>query len=391
MNLVEILLGDVRVGEIERFGEVYDQHVLRFDSAYLRLPSRPVLGQLFEDRVPNEVVTTGLTPWFQHLLPPSGTPLRRAIARSAGVDDEDELEILCWLGEDLPGAVVVRPLDTPNYRRPQFSQLQLNIGPSPFRVALAGNQWKLSANRAADDRITIPLEGTGFWIAKFHGTEFPGLAQNEFAMMSWAAKSGIDVPQMKLVRSSDIENLPPEVPTGDGWVFMVERFDRTSGGRVHVEDFGQIFDCPASSPYGESFEAIAEFLRSEKSASLEEYVRRLIFMVLSGNADAHLKNWAISYSPGNPVRLTPAYDLVSTILLQHPKTLALSLAGVAERPFTDVSIREFEPIGRILEQPIGQLVSQAATRIREAWSDVASLLGATERARIEAHLSSARL
>lgn len=36
-------------------------------------------------------------------------------------------------------------------------------------------------------------------------------------------------------------------------------------------------------------------------------------MVLSGNADAHLKNWALIYPDGLHANLAPAYDLVGTI------------------------------------------------------------------------------
>ena len=133
MNRVDVLLGSLRVGEIERFADQFGPHVFRFDADYLRLADRPVLGQLFEDRVPRDIETDSLTPWFEHLLPPSGSPLRRAVARAAGLDDEDALGILAWLGDELCGAVRVRAqAGAASYRR---GPTQLPLVPEPSLTA----------------------------------------------------------------------------------------------------------------------------------------------------------------------------------------------------------------------------------------------------------------
>lgn len=106
MRALDVCLGSVRVGLLERLDD-WDYR-FSFDPAWLADPSRPVLGQLFEDRRPGEIESTGHVPcWFLHLLPQS--PLRRAIARSADVDPDDDFSLLALLGEDLPGAVVMVP------------------------------------------------------------------------------------------------------------------------------------------------------------------------------------------------------------------------------------------------------------------------------------------
>lgn len=57
-----------------------------------------------------------------------------------------------------------------------------------------------------------------------------------------------------------------------------------------------------------------------------EFVRRLTFSILIGNADMHLKNWSLLYQdPQKPI-LSPAYDFVSTIGYVDDFDLGLSLA-----------------------------------------------------------------
>ena len=111
--------------------------------------------------------------------------------------------------------------------------------------ALAGAQWKLSLRE--DDRgLVIPVVGeSGSWIAKFHDPSLPGLPRVEFVTATWARASGIDVPTVRLGRCDEVVALPSGIPTGDGSVYLIERFDRASHGRrIHMEDFGQVLDRP---------------------------------------------------------------------------------------------------------------------------------------------------
>jgi serine/threonine-protein kinase HipA len=396
VNQVDVFLGDIRVGEIERFVDQFGPHVFRFDGNYLRLAHRPVLGQLFEDRIPRDIETDSLTPWFEHLLPPSGSPLRRAVARAAALDDEDGLGILAWLGDELPGAVRVRArTGSASYRRGPV-QLPLVPDPSPFRLSLAGNQWKLSLGRAADGKLTLPLTGKGEWIAKFHGPDFPHLARVEYGTMSWAAAAGLPTPRHELVRCEAIADLPAEVPTGDGYAFIIERFDRLSTGRVHAEDFGQIFDRPpGQTQFSESYEAIAAFLHAEAAADVDSFIERVVFMVLSGNADAHLKNWAVTYVDQRRPALAPCYDLVSTVVYPRlGRSLALKLNDMQGTKFEGVTPESFDLLSRITHRDTSMVrdhVSRFAAKAREAWQGVRDILSIEERNVVQKHLSSLKL
>ena len=56
--------------------------------------------------------------------------------------------------------------------------------------------------------------------------------------------------------------------------------------------------------------------------------RRVLVCFLTGNTDAHLKNFAMLHTP-NGLRLTPAYDLVAAALYPEYQTVALSVGGAA--------------------------------------------------------------
>ncbi|AGP38461.1 hypothetical protein SCE1572_30650 [Sorangium cellulosum So0157-2] len=120
----------------------------------------------------------------------------------------------------------------------------------------------------------------------------------------------------------------------------ITRFDRQGERRIHQEDFAQIFAVEPEDKYAERssarrasahrFESVAAVLHAIDRASSREFVRRLVFMILSGNEDAHLKNWSLLYDEqGIGARLSPAYDLVCTIAYQgNPSPrLALRIGG----------------------------------------------------------------
>jgi hypothetical protein len=88
----------------------------------------------------------------------------------------------------------------------------------------------------------------------------------------------------------------------------VERFDRGAHGeRIHMEDFAQVFGLFPESKYDKrSYANIAAVLWAESGdAAAYEFVRRLVFSIMIGNADMHLKNWSILY----PDKRTPVPSL----------------------------------------------------------------------------------
>jgi serine/threonine-protein kinase HipA len=391
MSALDVFLGSTRVGLLERLDEW--QYRFSFDASWLGDPAHPVLGQIFEDRKPRDLESTGtLPPWFDHLLPPQGGPLRRAISRQRGMELDDDFALLQFLGADLPGAVVLLP-GTPSLAR--RSETRAEPTPAiegPLRFSLAGMQWKLSV-REQDRKLALPLQGeTGSVIAKFPSPTYKDLPRVELATMLWAKLSGVDVPPVRLAQASDIVDLPEGIPTGDGSIYLIDRFDRRPDGtRVHVEDFGQVLDRPADDHiYDARYEHLAAFLGYLPLADLRAFCERLVFCILCGNTDAHVKNWSLLYPDGRHPRLAPAYDLVATLLYEPSATASLALTLDNTRRFEDLSVASFEPLAKVARQPFVEVstwVRQMAERVLTVWHEKATELPylAGERARLEAH------
>ena len=365
MNALAVSVCEVQVGVIERFDD--EKQRFSFCESYVNafLKSRPVLGQIFEDRFPDPILVDGPICWFAHLLP-QGVMLKWR-CELLGIDENDTFEMLMHLGEDLPGAVTLLPCDSDLASLKIGSQVKLPREPadSQFRFSLAGAQWKLSARSSGRGLTTRASMGETAFIAKFHSPEYPGLPQCEFATMFWAQSAGLNTPDFSLRLVSEFDEIPDDMPTGDGRAFVIERFDRHLGGRVHIEDFGQILDRPPGHPqYHGSYEEIANVIRWIAPASVEEFLKTIIFHVIAGNGDAHLKNFSMVYPDGRNAELSPAYDIVSTVLYRdHGKEeLALTLAG--QKRFHAVNHDSFLPIFDIvgLEHATGRRIVEEFTK-----------------------------
>jgi serine/threonine-protein kinase HipA len=67
-----------------------------------------------------------------------------------------------------------------------------------------------------------------------------------------------------------------------------------------------------------------------------EFIRRLVFNALIGNADMHLKNWSLIYPDRRQAALWPGYDFVSTIAYLPDSRMALTLGR--SKAMTELSI-----------------------------------------------------
>ena len=224
-------------------------------------------------------------------------------------------------------------------------------------------------------RLTLPGRGeTGGWIVKFSSGPFPSLAENEYLMMRWAADAGLDVPEVDLLPAESVPHVFDELQPGS-LAYLVKRFDRTSEGqRVHIEDFAQVTGTiPALRDQGGTYDTIGALVRAlTGDGGFTEYLRRLVAMVVMGNADAHLKNWSLLYPDGLTATLAPAYDLVCTTFYRTlPRRLVFPIGGRLRPDAADPAA--FEQVAEAAGYPADQalpIVQETAERLREAWRDV---------------------
>lgn len=377
----EVALRGRRVGEL-RVTEDVTRFV--FDEAYLGDPEREVLGLRFEEEPRRERrANMRLPPWFSNLLPEGA--LRDWIAEQRGVSVTREAELLAEVGMDLPGAVAVLPPDVETIRSKEREPVVDHNAPRPnlWKFSLAGVQLKFSM-LAKGERFTAPASGEdGQWIVKLPDANFEHVPANERAMMELARRAGIDVPETRLVHRDAIEGIPEHLwPKSEIYAYAVRRFDRSpDGGRVHMEDFAQVRDFYHERKYEGAFETIAALVyRGRDRRSLEEFVRRLAFIVLIQNADAHLKNWSLLYTDPRVPVLSPAYDLVCTgVYSGIDRDLGLRLDG--SRRFEDASLASFERLQRKLgiagSPTFAELAEAVVDRALAAWPEIEPLLDGT--------------
>jgi len=231
---------------------------------------------------------------------------------------------------------------------------------------------KFSAVMEASGGLTIRADGMGgSWIVKLPSARFPSVPENEYAMMELARKVGIAVPTVRLVDIRKIHGLPEEAETVGAKALAVERFDRgPDGRRIHMEDFAQVFGLFPDDKYGHrSYANVASVLWAEAGQeSTYEFVRRLVFSVLIGNADMHLKNWSVLYPDRRTPVLSPAYDFVATLPYLPKDTLALNFGGSRNlEEITRDQMRRFADTARLPASPLWDIAVETAERTVAAW------------------------
>lgn len=390
------LLGK-RIGVITRLAG--DRHLFAFDEAHVNDENRPTLSLSFKSSSGGLVTSVRpynvcLPPFFSNLLPEGH--LREYLAARAGVKPGREFILLATLGADLPGAITVTPVEAASADEDQRrGDDDRRAGPraSPLRFSLAGIQLKFSAIMEAGGGLTIPADGVGgSWIVKLPAPRFEGVPENEFAMMELARSIGISVPRLKLVPVREIEGLPQDAGKMEGHALAVERFDRKpDGGRVHMEDFAQVFGVYPDDKYERrSYASIAQVLAAEAGEEgAHDFVRRLVFSVLIGNGEMHLKNWSLLYPDGRRAVIAPAYDYVSTIAYLPKDQLGL---GFGDSKRIDVITREqierFAETARLAFTSVSDIVVGTVHRTLEAWEklEAKDVMGKTERQSTEKHM-----
>jgi serine/threonine-protein kinase HipA len=399
LNALSVQLHGRQIGIITRLAG--DRQLFGFEQDYIDDRQRPTLSLSFKGSTGGLVtnfrpVGRRVPAFFSNLLPEGH--LREYLAERANVSPEREFFLLAVLGADLPGAVVVAPLEGQaqppeahhDQNEEQHEDGHGHGGQEPLRFSLAGVQLKFSAVMEASGGLTIPVDGMGgSWIVKLPSAIYRALPENEFAMLELARRVGISVPDNKLVDIPSIKGLPEQAHTVEGKALAVKRFDRIpNGAPVHMEDFAQVFGRYPNHKYKfHSYANIAAVLWAESGEeSTYEFVRRLVFSALIGNGDMHLKNWSLLYPDRRKPVLSPGYDFVATLPYIPNDTLGLSFGD--SRSLSEITpdqMRRFADTARIPASPLWQIAVETAERTTAAWKTLeqADMLPKDLRASIE--------
>ncbi|MBC8210016.1 MAG: type II toxin-antitoxin system HipA family toxin [Gammaproteobacteria bacterium] len=333
------------------------RNVLNFASEFSHDPERPTFSLITHPAFPNSdklmaepwAKNHRLHPTLSNLLPEG--VLRALIAQGLKTHIDNEFKIFSYLGRDLPGALVATPLEPEEvpdsvlktYGNAKAVKL-VNDSPEN-KFSLAGVQMKFSM-KERDERYNLTKgDDLGDWIIKTPSTRFRNVPLNEFTAMSLASMTGIDIPEIKLVEMSKLDNLPSINLPDEKLAFAIKRFDRNGNNRIHMEDFAQILAKYPHQKYDTAnYEQIGKVIYEYSGnglADAQQFIRRLLVNILLANGDAHLKNWSLLYPDKITPRLSPAYDIVTTqAYIEDETKFALNLGKTKE--WYNVKIENFE-------------------------------------------------
>jgi serine/threonine-protein kinase HipA len=388
VRVLKIRLGPILVGYITYYRD--GKSLFLFDESYIALrPDRPVLSLSFT--VPGDEAATEqklrqhytamlkLPPYFSNLLPEGA--LREYLVKKMRIHADHEFYMLEALGANLPGAVIAAPADLiPAAARQIRPGAHIAAAPEkPLPFSLGGAQLKFSMIEHGG-RFSL-TDGVGEWIIKPPHPTFPEVPANEFAMMKLAQAAGVVIPDVRLVPIKDLDlgDLAElSIPRGEDLAYAIKRFDRTPEARIHAEDFAQVFSFYSNREYdGTNYESIGRLIFKvfpDPFGQIEQFLRRLVVNILVGNSDAHLKNWSILYEDGFRPRLSPGYDILSTIQYARRNiSAALNLGN--EKRFYATKREHFERLARKIGIPadfaLGVVKSTVSTAA-ERWESVLS-------------------
>jgi len=280
--------------------------------------------------------------FFSGLLPEDIVCHR--LARYLGVSEKNPFALLEAIGGECAGALSFYPegIAPPKPEKADIEVLDdqklqhilellkrrpLLAGEGGLRLSLAGAQDKIAVGVSNKKIALIKGSTPTTHILKPMIADIKDSVQNELFCMRLAKLVGIKVPKTEI-------HYLNKVP-----YFLVERYDRqeyenTKTQRLHQEDFCQAMGIMPEIKYeregGPSIMQCQHILRNYSSKPAVDqinFLQRIIFNYLIGNADAHGKNFSLLYRNKIP-ELSPAYDLLSTeVYPELSKKMAMKIGG----------------------------------------------------------------
>lgn len=281
--------------------------------------------------------------YFDNLLPEEGQ--RQLLAADVRLDASDAFALLAYYGAESAGSLTLLPpgeaLPSGALRALTDEALARRIAAMP-RLPLSHEAHKRMSLAGAQHKLAVVLKGGELYepvgaapsthILKPDHPEraFAHSVINEWFCMRLAARVGLTVPNVS-------RHYVPQP------IYLIERFDRQAQGdtwqRLHSIDACQMLGLDRHFKYqAGSIERLVQLLglTTAPAVTRTRLFNWLLFNVLIGNTDAHLKN--ISFLVGSRgQQLSPFYDLLSTAVYEtrafdqdrwpHATTLAWPILG----------------------------------------------------------------
>lgn len=325
--------------------------------------------------------------FFDNLLPEEQA--RDLLAADAKIPAADAFGLLAYYGRESAGAITLRApgeaLGRSGYvalsdaelsdRIKKLPKQSLAAG-APKRMSLAGAQHKMAVS-VVDGSLFFPEgETPSTHLLKPDHVDreiWPNSVANEYFTMRLADVMGLRVPavQMRYVPQP---------------VYLIERFDREQVGqetrRLHIIDACQLLGLDRTFKYQQAtVQTFASIIGqcTNRARARRDLASWVLFNLLTGNADAHLKNLSF-HVDAEGIQLAPFYDLVSTESYhtapgsnpQWPRTPLSTRIGDAAT-FAQVDAQKYTEFAEALgltRTAIKRLIADYTGRIEAAADDL---------------------
>ena len=297
--------------------------------------------------------------FFGGLLPENPN-MRDLLAKKYKININDDFKLLEAIGRDCAGAISFHPIEEKITGESFYElqgtilsdkQLKQHIEELPYkpylgnRLSLAGAQEK-TAVCLIDGKIALPIDDSPTThILKTSLPKYIQTIQNEYICMKAATEIGIETANVEIRNVDGLEFL------------LVERFDRCTVQnddkfvieRLLQEDFAQALGVQSRDKYNVTFKDCVKVLNYTSSPAIakSEFVKRVIFNYLIGNADAHSKNFSIYWKTEDNISLTPAYDILCSTIYDCDQRIAMKIGKA--KFYNDVTDKDWEIFAKELD------------------------------------------
>ena len=341
------------------------------DPANLLLDASPVYGNSDKSALPGALSDTGPDRWGRRLI-------SRAFRKSGEIRTLTEIDYLLGINDrSRIGALRFKRENESNFDHNIRRHLVPPLIPLP-ELLNAAEAVQSDTETSEDLKLLLnegsPLGGARpksavvdkdgmLAIAKFPSpNDDRSISHGEVLALTLAKRAGLDAASARL-----------EMVAGRP-VALIRRFDREGEQRIPFLSAMSLVNPPEVDEA--TYIDIAECIRMYSSApiqDLHELWRRIVFSVMIGNLDDHLRNHGFLYDGDGKWRLSPAYDLNPVPLEEKARELTTWISEESPDANIDQAYRA---------APYFALKSGDATRIVDAvtsgikgWQDIARKLG----------------
>lgn len=188
------------------------------------------------------------------------------------------------------------------------------------------------------------------------------IPHGEVLAMTLATKAGINASAARL-----------QVVAGRP-VALIKRFDRKGDQRIPFLSAMSLLGLNDGDEA--TYTDIAECIRmcsSAPTADLHELWRRIVFGVLIGNLDDHLRNHGFLYDRDDKWRLSPAYDLNPVPLMEKARELTTWISEEGPDANLDIA-RRAAPYFALKEDQAEEIIAEIIVALK-GWQNIARKLG----------------